>query len=72
MSEILPFIVIIFMIILCDMVYAKIPRIGHIPVFIVLLLREFILLIGVRGKERKNLQAVGMINHKNVGCVSEA
>jgi len=33
---------------------------------------KFILPIGVKGKEKKNLQAVGMINHKKVGCVSEA
>jgi hypothetical protein len=48
----------------------KIPKIGSILVFIGLLLREFIRLIGEGMAERKNQRDFGMI--KNVGCVSVA
>jgi hypothetical protein len=40
----------------------KIPKIGSILVFIGLLLREFIRLIGEGMAERKNLKDLGMIS----------
>jgi hypothetical protein len=70
MNGILSFIVIIFIIIQFDMDCVKIPKIGSILVFIGLLLREFIRLIGEGMAERKNQRDFGMI--KNVGCVSVA
>jgi len=44
----------------------KIPKIGSILVFIGLLLREFIRLIGEGMAERKNLKDIAMISSRRV------
>jgi hypothetical protein len=44
----------------------KIPKIGSIPVFIGLSLREFIRQIGVKMAEKKNLKDIAMISSRRV------